>query len=1407
MKNKFKKFCLLLGLMLPLSLSAAACGETPPPEDPDILSIELVAENADFEAVLDMLYTDYSESIVISESVIDIVVNYNDGSKATIKDGFTIVQPTTFYTDAANEFSVTYKDFTQQCWLNFNPLPAVSLEDAVVSGIETSIEYGEYINTDELMVTLGGVELNIGSDITYEVETNYNITTDQNKSYIIITSADSSKFFGEKKIEITINPKRISLLDYFDDMFWQNEEYVYDWNSVYDYWHMLHLKSGVNTWSYEEFIDVEMNNGQSFVYENKGTYEINVKISSKSDSYTIVDSLDKCEFTKTLKITPMNIASVESKVIDYETWGLQYNGAEKTPAIYGVVLDDHEISSQMYDVTYGNNVNACSWSGNNVPDNAPYFTITFKNNIEGSITQNFEISRASIGGCVFAWENVDDQYNPEFDYAYGSEIKPAFTLKYYGEDYELIDVPSDSYTIKYENNINVETFDTNNNRLTPSLTLTAKDGTNFVGQILEEFTIAPISVDINEFIEDIQDEFEYDRNSHKPSFTLLNDGNTVGTKGYGITENNFSIIDPLNGNTLQSVTDASEKEYKIIFINNSNYEVRNDITRTLKVNPHRIDASNFTGYNNVVSYTGKEIIFDIKLNDDLINEDEYTITHGKNVDVRNDAYWMVELNYNASKNFVITNGTYSDCHVGHFSIVPIGIDGTIIDENSITERTLGITKVPTLITNNLMRKDASNSGEVTNTKFISDGQVNIGLDAVEYDKNIFKYVYSDRYYDYFYIDHPGLIFHNSDTFDGLLPVQKQNLISNITINDQPISIFTGVDLSMETTGLILTTGDVLKFSLLDGYYGRLPGQTGAPTSSLEITVTNSHVQYRSISFDVFDSDAEDAKKIWDTYVSVCSSLATSVSLKANTQDTYTSYSFKKASDKTIIYTIPNGATTVDLKYETDIYDKLSVRINDGAWEEKSENTAITIEAVPYTIITVGNPQSVIYESEVTIIFVTEDHVSKYVEDFNLIYVKNVNGKYNSVVYKPYPTQIPYTNIFNPSETGVANYRTAFYPGSQYALVNVDIKLVDGYYYKLAEGNTNFYGIQTTGQTLVYNIYNDSNDLVDTITLMITHCYDMEEGYAAAYEMENGLTSYLLYTDLYDWNESATWFLLDKAMLNTIYFLDENGNVMNANADGFVCIYENIYFCVEDSDDYQKLELYEYKNNNYILIEPNSEGYVPVGNSGYYKLGLEFYKFIRSGKVDGTGTEMNIYEKVNKIEDIEYRLGKKVQDGTTEYGMAYAVTDFGANKIVIFYQYEILTTSRVQDILPESGVIGETIKEYFNISLVGESEDTIVSFVDYFNYAPQNGWHINGVLTLDQVKQAVKNINKEDVENGQYAMNLVLREGVVLNDIVVVDGGATTANAYIKLNVTITETILEEVVTHSQIVLIPLYNLA
>ena len=59
----------------------------------------------------------------------------------------------------------------------------------------------------DLVVSLGGVNLGLGSDYTISYDNNINVSTDQNKAKIIITGAGD--YAGTKELEFVINPKSI----------------------------------------------------------------------------------------------------------------------------------------------------------------------------------------------------------------------------------------------------------------------------------------------------------------------------------------------------------------------------------------------------------------------------------------------------------------------------------------------------------------------------------------------------------------------------------------------------------------------------------------------------------------------------------------------------------------------------------------------------------------------------------------------------------------------------------------------------------------------------------------------------------------------------------------------------------------------------------------------------------------------------------------------------------------------------------------------------------------------------------------------------------------------------------------------------------------------------------------------
>ena len=289
MKKKISKILCAGTILLSGAMLGTACGDNPPDNPkPKIQSMQLVVEDSDFTLNTDTsIIRDYVDALVLDTSDIDLFVIYDDGSTETVVDGFTITQPTTFNigSENPNAFSVTYDGFTLNCELILNEvIVPIDINEVEVTGIPESVEYGygfsELLESGNIEISYQGVDLVKDEDYSIYFETNGDITTETNKSYIYISSM-SDYFTGTKQVEVVINPKVIATESIFEDKFWNDETFTYRYDYYrYNSFNFLHIANQDLYDSYGSLnVNISIENAESenvYEFSYAGTYTLNV---------------------------------------------------------------------------------------------------------------------------------------------------------------------------------------------------------------------------------------------------------------------------------------------------------------------------------------------------------------------------------------------------------------------------------------------------------------------------------------------------------------------------------------------------------------------------------------------------------------------------------------------------------------------------------------------------------------------------------------------------------------------------------------------------------------------------------------------------------------------------------------------------------------------------------------------------------------------------------------------------------------------------------------------------------------------------------------------------------------------------------------------------------------------------
>ena len=208
-----------------------------------------------------------------------------------------------------------------------------------------------------------------------------------------------------------------------------------------------------------------------------GTYIATLNGLDVRSGYELQDEDYRYELHKpaTLEYT-ISPASIEGYdvTLNLDEDALVYDGTAKEPEVESV----GSLNPSDYDVTYENNVNAGEAT----------VVITGKGNYTGTATETFTISKRSISEAEVNLDPAELTYN-------GKPQIQEVTSVYVNVGSDKLEVPLDDLDVEGEAT----------NAGTHTITLTAKDNTNFTGSCTKDFTIKPLSInDATVKLEDYQ---------------------------------------------------------------------------------------------------------------------------------------------------------------------------------------------------------------------------------------------------------------------------------------------------------------------------------------------------------------------------------------------------------------------------------------------------------------------------------------------------------------------------------------------------------------------------------------------------------------------------------------------------------------------------------------------------------------------------------------------------------------------------------------------------------------------------------------------------------------------------------------------------------------------------------------
>lgn len=353
------------------------------------------------------------------------------------------------------------------------------------------------------------------------------------------------------------------------------------------------------------------------------TYKNNVNVGTEAE--VLVTAKDGTNFegavSGSFMITATSLAAADILISDVE-----YTGNKLTPkavvSLNGSILSE----GTDYEALYESNTSV----------GTAKITVVGKGNYSGSASETFRIIEKSISDAIVTVEN--QLYT-------GKELTPPVSVTL--GDKTL--VSGTDYTVSYSDNINVGN----------AIVVVTGIG-NYKNTVSETFKITAMSIADADILP-IADK-TYTGSDITPSVTVHdNKGNELiaGTDYVVTYKNNVNVT-------------TADSKAVVTITGKGNYQGASNIE--FNILPASINGAEISGYEEVVSYTGKEIVFNnitVKLNNEVLEPDNYDISYTGNIYPTD----------NDNTFFTITGkGNYSGSVIRYFEIKEKSLAECVADE-------------------------------------------------------------------------------------------------------------------------------------------------------------------------------------------------------------------------------------------------------------------------------------------------------------------------------------------------------------------------------------------------------------------------------------------------------------------------------------------------------------------------------------------------------------------------------------------------------------------------------------------------------------------------------------------------------------------------------------------------------
>ena len=401
-----------------------------------------------------------------------------------------------------------------------------SIADATVTATGTFTYTGEAIVPETITVKLGSTTLTVTTDYTLEISDN----TDSGTATITATGVGT--YTGTATGEFTIGQASIDAvtLDKTTLTYTGAEQTVT----------VTKVMAG----------DVELTADDYTVSGNKGT---------NAGTYTVtVTAKESSNFTgsKTAEFT-IGQATIDAVTLDKTT--LDYTGAEQTVSVTKVMAGTIELTADDYTVSGNKGTNAGTYT----------VTVTAKDgsNFTGSKTAEFTIGQATIDAVTLDKTTLD--YT-------GAEQSVTVTKVMAG----TIELTADDYTVSGNKGTDAGTY---------TVTVTAKEGSNFTGSKTAQFTIGQAKATLA---------FDKDKAeaTYGAAFTALTLTKTPATLEGVTFKSSDTDVATVDNDGKVTIKKVGETVITASFAGNDNYEAAEaSYTLTVKKGKMEVTVEGFDG--------------------------------------------------------------------------------------------------------------------------------------------------------------------------------------------------------------------------------------------------------------------------------------------------------------------------------------------------------------------------------------------------------------------------------------------------------------------------------------------------------------------------------------------------------------------------------------------------------------------------------------------------------------------------------------------------------------------------------------------------------------------------------------------------------------------------------------------